>query len=295
MGGIAVAETLLQLERLEAYKEPADSAKSLHLFIEAAKRSYADRRSVGADPDFYGDKVPAGAVDRLLSGGYLTTRKPLIDRARATPSKEFSLDSKPKESPETTHFSVLDRDGNAVSCTYTLSAAFGAKIVVPGTGVMFSNSLGAFSPEAPNDAAPGKHMASSMSPTIVSRNGQVEIVVGSPGGDTIPNTVSQVLINLIDYKMPVDEAVKRPRVHHQLLPDEVRTEAARQFPEPIRKELEKLGHKLVPSPASLGDAKVIVRDPKTGKAWGFSDQREGGPALAPKSNAKGAKAPKKAK
>jgi gamma-glutamyltranspeptidase/glutathione hydrolase len=117
----------------------------------------------------------------------------------------------------------------------------------------------------------------------VSRDGKVEIVVGSPGGDTIPNTVSQVLINLIDYKMPVDEAVKRPRVHHQMLPDEVRTESARQLPEPLRKELEKLGHKLSPSPASLGDVKVIVRDPKTGKAWGFSDQREGGPALAPKS------------
>jgi gamma-glutamyltranspeptidase/glutathione hydrolase len=193
---------------------------------------------------------------------------------------------------------VLDRDGNAVSCTYTLSAAFGSKIVVPGTGVMFSNSLGAFSPEPPNDAAPGKHMASSMTPTIVSREGKVEIVVGSPGGDTIPNTVAQVLINLIDYKMPVDEAVKRPRLHHQLLPDEVRTEAGRQFPEPLRKELEKLGHKLSPSPASLGDVKVIVRHPKTGKAWGFSDQREGGPALAPKSDpksTKSGKAEKKAK
>jgi len=298
MGGIAVAETLLQLERLEAYKEPEGSAKSLHLFLEAAKRSYADRRSVGADPDFYGDKVPAGALERLLSGAYLTQRKPLIDRGRATPTKDFSLTPPPKESPETTHFSVLDRDGNAVSCTYTLSAAFGAKVVPPGTGVMFSNALGAFSAEPPNDAAPGKHMASSMSPTIVSRDGKVEIVIGSPGGDTIPNTVSQVLVNLIDYKLPVDEAVKRPRVHHQLLPDEVRTEAARSLPEPVRKELEKLGHTLAASPASLGDVKVIMRDPKTGKAWGFADQREGGLALGAKgatASAKTQKKPKKGK
>ncbi len=282
MGGIALAQTLSQLERWEAHKTSPGSAKAFHLFLEAAKRSYADRRSVGADPDFNADKIKPELVARLFGGRYLTARTPPVSLERATPAAELTGQAPAKESPETTHFSVVDAEGNAVSCTVTLSAAFGSKIIPPGTGVLFSNALGAFSPSGPNEAAPGKRMASSMTPTIASRDGQVEIVVGSPGGDTIPNTVAQVLVNLIDYQMTVDAAVKQPRAHHQLLPDEVRTEAARDLPEGVKTQLVKLGHRLAPSSFPMGDAKVIVRDPKTKKSWGFSDLREGGLALATK-------------
>jgi len=282
MGGIALAQTLLQLERVGAHDAPLDSPESHHLFVEAAKRAYADRRVVGADPDFYGDRVPAGMTQRLLSGRYLMKRSPPFDRERATPASAIAAGAVGKESVETTHFSVVDAQGNAVSCTVTLSASFGAKIVPPGTGVMFSNALGGFSATGPNDAAAGKRMASSMSPTLASRKGNVELVIGSPGGDTIPNTVAQVLSNLIDHRMPVDLAVKRGRVHHQLDPDVVRTELGREPPDSVKKGLEARGHKVTPSYIPLGDVKVIMRNPATGESWGFSDPREGGLAAAQK-------------
>lgn len=279
MGGIAMAETLVLLERLEAHRAPADSTRAYHLFVESAKRAYADRRAVGADPDFYGDRVKADAPAALLTGLHVLSRP--IDPAKATPLATLApeLVQVAKESPETTHLSVVDKDGNAVSLTVTLSASFGAKVIVPGTGVLLSNALGAFSPSGPNDAAPGKRMASSMSPTIVSRHGKTLIVIGSPGGDTIPNVIAQVLRNLIDYRMTVDRAVKRGRVHHQLVPDQIRMEQGSEPPDAVKKELEKLGHKLAPSAVPLGDVKAIVIDEK-GAAYGFADRREGGLALA---------------
>ncbi|MFO0550375.1 MAG: gamma-glutamyltransferase [Polyangiaceae bacterium] len=281
MGGVAVAETLLQLERAGASDAPLDSTRFFHLFVEAAKRSYADRRIVGADPDFYGDKVSPGALERLLGARYLVYREPKIDPDKATPATAFEAASDHKESPETTHFSVVDAEGNAVSCTVTLSASFGSKVMAPGTGFFFSNALGAFSETGSNEVAPHKRMASSMSPTVLSRDGKVEAVVGSPGGDTIPNTVAQVIRNLVDYHMTVDEAVLHGRVHHQLLPDVIRYEVGRDPPANVIKELEKLGHKLEGNAIPLGDAKIIVRDPATGEAWGFADPREGGLALGP--------------
>lgn len=289
MGGIAVAQTLLQLERLGAHSAKADSAQSIHLFVEATKRAYADRRSVGADPDFYGDKVPPELLPKLLSARYIVGRKPAVDPQKATPASELlAAGASPKESSETTHFSVVDAEGNAVSCTVTLSASFGAKIVPPGTGVVFSNALGGFSSSGPNAVAPGKRMASSMSPTIVSRNNQVEIVVGSPGGDTIPNTVTQVIRNLVDFGMSADDAVEHGRVHHQLDPDSIRLEAGHEPAAEIKKALSAMGHTLAPGPAPLGDVKLIVREPSTGRAFGYSDHREGGLASAP--GAKGGKA-----
>src|SRR5262249_55298609 len=128
------------------------------------------------------------------------------------------------ESPETTHFSVVDAQGNAASCTYTLSASFGAKVMIPGAGVLLGNAMGGFSPSGPNQLAPGKRMASSMTPTVVSQGGKLAIVLGSPGGDTIPDTVAQVFRNLVDGGMTVDLAVAHPRLHHAYLPDRVRVE-----------------------------------------------------------------------
>ncbi len=280
MGGVAIAETLSLMERLGAHDAPADSARAYHLFVESARRAYVDRRTVGADPDFYADRVKPDATAALLTGLHLLSRP--VDPAKATPLADLApeLAQIAKESPETTHLSVVDAEGNAVSLTVTLSASFGAKVIVPGTGVLLSNALGAFSPRGPNDAAPGKRMASSMSPTIVSRDGKTRIVIGSPGGDTIPNVISQVLRNLIDYRMTVDAAVKRGRVHHQLVPDEVRTERGNDFGDTIKKELTGWGHKIAPSPIPLGDVKAIVLDDETGVAYGFADRREGGLALA---------------
>jgi gamma-glutamyltranspeptidase/glutathione hydrolase len=288
MGGVAIAEMMLSLERLHTNEKPVDSAESVHDFVESAKRAYADRRMLGADPDFYGDKVAPDALARLLSPKHIAERRPPIEADRATPSSAIggSPEPGPHESPETTHFSVVDRDGNAVSCTVTLSASFGAKIVIPKTGILMSNALGGFSSSGINEVAPGKRMASSMSPTLVSRGDKVVLVVGSPGGDTIPNTVTQLLRNLIDYGMSVDEAVKHGRVHHQLLPDVIRTEKANPLPSAVEKRLVEMGYKLEPSATPLGDGKVIMIDEATGEAWGYSDEREGGLALGAKKSPK---------
>jgi gamma-glutamyltranspeptidase/glutathione hydrolase len=290
MGGIAMAEILLGMERAGAHTAPLDSPEAVHLFLESAKRAYADRRAVGADPDFYGERVAPDALALLLSPKHIATRQPPIDPDKATPPAAIGPPPEvgPHESPETTHFSVIDKDGNAVSCTVTLSASFGAKIVIPKTGILMSNALGAFSASGVNEVAPGKRMASSMSPTLVRRGEETVLVVGSPGGDTIPNTVAQLIRNLVDYAMPVDEAVKHGRVHHQLSPDVVRTEKSLPLPPATEKRLVDMGYKLEPNAVPLGDGKVILVDEATGEVWGYADDREGGLALgAKKPSAKG--------
>jgi gamma-glutamyltranspeptidase / glutathione hydrolase len=280
MGGVAFAEIMLSLERWHAYEAPADSGQSLHFFIEASRRAYAERRLAGADPDFQPADATATLVAKLLGGSHLETRKPPLDRDHATPSTTIASAAaeEPAESPQTTHFSVVDAEGNAVSCTYTQSAAFGSKVVIPGTGVLLANAMGAFSIIGPNALAPGKRMASSMTPTIVSQNGKLALVLGSPGGDTIPNTVAQVFRNLVDYGLTIDEAVAHPRIHHQYFPDKVRIEKVNQPPKATLVDLVKRGHALDFDAISMGDANEILIDQATGTAWGTIDKREGGKA-----------------
>ncbi|MGK4008549.1 gamma-glutamyltransferase [Sorangium sp. So ce1036] len=278
MGGVALAEIMLTLERVKAFEAPADSGLSLHLFVEAAKRAYVDRRLVGADPDF----APPGTarlLERFLDGSQLMSRRPPIDPERATPTADLAptLLAAAPESPETTHFSVIDAQGNAVSCTTTQSASFGAKIVIPGTGMVLGNALAAFSETGINAVAPGKRMASSMSPTLVSRGGKVALLLGSPGGDTIPNTVAQVLRNLVDHGMTIDEAVRRARIHHQGLPDRVRVERQTPPPKAALDDLARRGHVVALDPMPIGDANNILVD-EDGVAWGYADTREGGTA-----------------
>jgi gamma-glutamyltranspeptidase/glutathione hydrolase len=278
MGGVALAEIMLTLERVKAFEAPADSGLSLHLFVEAAKRAYVDRRLVGADPDF----APPGTarlLERFLDGSQLMSRRPPIDPERATPAADLAppLLAAAPESPETTHFSVIDAQGNAVSCTTTQSASFGAKIVIPGTGMVLGNALAAFSETGINAVAPGKRMASSMSPTLVSRGGKVALLLGSPGGDTIPNTVAQVLRNLVDHGMTIDEAVRRARIHHQGLPDRVRVERRTPPPKAALDDLARRGHVVALDPMPIGDANNILVD-EDGVAWGYADTREGGTA-----------------
>lgn len=281
MGGVALAEIMLTLERLHAEEAPSGSGQSLHLFIEAARRAYADRRLVGADPDFMPPRAADALLARLLGGAHIETRRPAIDRDQATPSTALltAAFDDPPESPETTHFSVVDALGNAVSCTYTQSASFGAKIMIPGTGLLLSNAMAAFSEGGPNGLAPGKRMASSMTPTIVSQGGKLALVLGSPGGDTIPNTVAQVLRNIVDAGMTIDEAVARPRLHHAYLPDKVRVEKGHAPPRAVLDDLVRRGHVIESSPAAIGDANNILIDSASGIAWGYADLREGGKAV----------------
>lgn len=285
MGGIALYSMMHHLAAAQAHEHPVLSAEGLHLFAEASRRAYADRRAIGADPDFQRDDGYLTLRERLLAGDYYAAYEPRIALDAVTSSKAVTpIHAEPEgspESPDTTHFSVVDADGNAVACTTTLSAAFGAWVMVPGTGVILSNVMGAFSPDGVNALAPHKRMASSMTPTLVVRHGATVAVIGSPGGDTIPGTVAQVLRNLVDGQMTIDEAIDAPRVHHQYRPDELRIESKKPIANDARAGLAKRGHKIKPSPLPLGDANGIVRDPETGTAWGFSDRRKGGLALGP--------------
>jgi gamma-glutamyltranspeptidase/glutathione hydrolase len=280
MGGVAFAEIMLLLERLRAHEAPAGSGLSLHLFVESSKRAYAQRRLIGADPDAMGEGATAARLAEMLDGAWIQRAAPAVNPERATPALEIAPapgTPLPVESPQTTHFSIVDAAGNAVSCTVTQSAAFGSKVIIPGTGVLLSNAMGAFSEAGVNTLAPGKRMSSSMTPAIVSRGGKLELVIGSPGGDTIPNTVSQVFRNVIDYGMTIDQAIKAGRVHHQWLPDKVRVEKQGAPSKEALQDLARRGHTVETSFIPLGDAKGILID-AAGVAWGFSDAREGGKA-----------------
>jgi gamma-glutamyltranspeptidase/glutathione hydrolase len=280
MGGVAFAQMMLTLERQRAWEAPVDSGLWLHLFVEASRRAYAERRIVGADPNALEPDGGKALLAELLGGVHLATRAPPIDRDRATPSAAIvvAAEALALESPETTHFSIVDAKGNAVSCTYTQSASFGSKVVVPGTGVLLNNAMGAFSPSGPNALSPGKRMASSMTPAIVTQKSRLAIILGSPGGDTIPSTVAQVFRNLVDGGMTIDEAVAHPRVLHAYLPDQVRIERGNPPPRPVLTDLEKRGHVVRAETAALGDANSILMEMATGVAWGVVDPREGGKA-----------------
>ncbi len=276
MGGIAFALIMRTLERNRAYEHPANSADAIHLFVEASRRAYSERRLVGVDPEF-GPATLESTLGKFLSGAHIEARKPPIELSRATKSADIAVAAEEsRESPETTHFSVVDAQGNAVSCTYTLSAGFGSKVVIPKTGILLGNALGGFSKDGLNVVAPGKRMATSMSPTVVTQNGKLVMVLGSPGGDTIPNTVAQVMRNLVDWGMTIDDAINTGRVHHQFLPDKLRVEKQRPLPKNVVAELVRRGHAIETSGLTQGDANDIVVDAATGIAYGFADPREGG-------------------
>jgi gamma-glutamyltranspeptidase/glutathione hydrolase len=190
------------------------------------------------------------------------------------------------ESEQTTHLSVVDAEGSAVSCSLTLSRGFGARYVAPSTGVVMNNSLAAFGRVGKNVPTPGQAMHSSMAPTIVSNASGVVAVLGSPGGDTIPSTVVQVLQSLVDHRLPLDEAVESARVHHGLMPDELRYEARRPPPRSVLAALASRGHRLAPRQAPIGDANSIVI--AGGVASGHADTREGGLAAGPEASHSGA-------
>jgi len=288
-GGVVLREILGASELLDARKHPWRSPEAMHIYIEAARRAYADRNYLLGDPDFA--DVPTA---RLTSADYIKARMSDIDPTRATPSSEVSAGRLvvADESHETTHYSVVDRHGNAVSNTYTLNTGFGSKLVIPGTGVLLNNEMDDFAakPGTPNTYGlvqgernriePRKRMLSSMTPTIVEKDGHLRAVVGTPGGPTITTTVAQIVRALIDYGVPLDEAVAAPRLHHQWMPDRVSVEPDVE-PE-LREGLIALGHEVTPTRwGRFGHANCIEIDPATGGVRAVADYaRDGGSAVA---------------
>lgn len=249
-GGTVLIETLNVLEGYKLHEMGAQSADSLHVMIEAMKRAYADRARYLGDPAFV--KAP---LAQLLSKDYAAQQRGTIDMAKATPSADIRPMTPPHEGTNTTHFSVVDADGNAVSNTYTLNFSYGVGLVAEGTGVLLNNELDDFTaaPGASNAyglvgyeanlPGPGKRPLSSMTPTIVLKGDRPVLVTGSPGGSRIISTTLQVIVNVLDNRMNVAQAVDAPRLHHQWMPDEVRVEEG--FPQATLEGLRARGHTIV--------------------------------------------------
>ncbi|WAS89632.1 gamma-glutamyltransferase [Nannocystis punicea] len=284
-GGVVLRQLLAAREILKIYEKPWLSVDELHLYVESARRTYADRNFLLGDPAFV--KIP---LEQLTDPTYLQARLADIDPNKATPSSKIAAGIGTKTSMQTTHYSVVDVLGNAVANTYTLNTGFGAKVVVPGTGVLLNNEMDDFSvkPGSPNTFGlvqgeqnkiePGKRMLSSMSPTILVKDGKLRAVVGTPGGSTISTTVTQIVRALIDYGATIDQAVKAPRVHHQWMPDRIVTEPTL---DPATIEgLKAKGHTIAEWP-SIGHANSIEVDPKTQGYRAVADiARDGGAAVA---------------
>jgi gamma-glutamyltranspeptidase/glutathione hydrolase len=285
-GGVGLVEMLNILENFDLRKEGRWSPKTLHLLVEAMRRAFHDRARYLGDSDFV--SVP----EHLTSKEYARKLARSIDPGRATPSAELSRDVPlADESSETTHFSVIDAGGMAVANTYTLEESFGSKVVVRGAGFLLNNEMGDFNPRPgvttrggtigtpANEVAPGKRMLSSMTPAVVARDGRAVLVTGSPGGRTIINTVLEVVLNVVEFEMPLREAVDAPRLHHQWFPDEVRGEAGLLKGHAGAVEaLRAMGHRVNPKPSGQGDAHSIRVDPRTGRFQGAADRRLDGHA-----------------
>jgi gamma-glutamyltranspeptidase / glutathione hydrolase len=268
---------LFMLEQLGAYRLDRRAPEQLHLFIEASRRAQTERRFRIVDPDSLPESALAGRRSNWTNPRYLLDRPPRIDPRRATPSERIDplFRHAAQELGHTTHFAVVDREGNVVSCTTTLSASFGAKLVVSGTGVVLNNAVASFATAGDNLPVAGHRTISSMAPTLVLDRGKPVIVLGTPGGDTIPSTIVQVLRNLVDYGMLLEDAVDAPRIHHGFVPDLVRMEGTSPA---LVDALQKLGHRFSKSRTAMGDANSIVI--QGAKAWGYADRREGGLAIA---------------
>jgi gamma-glutamyltranspeptidase/glutathione hydrolase len=260
-GGIIVWQLMKMMENKPLASYGFQSTKSVQLMVEAERRAYADRAEFMGDPDFW--KVP---VKTLTSDAYIKNRMIDYDSTKATPSKEIKS-GVIKESEETTHISIIDGDGNMISITTTLNNSYGSRTVVKGAGFIMNdemddfsvkpgvaNMYGAVGGEA-NAIQPGKRMLSSMTPTLVlDKNKKPFIVAGTPGGTTIPTSVFQTLVNIIDFDMNATDAVNKPKFHHQWLPDEVMTEKG--FNEELKKQLITMGYKITERGA-IGRTEVI--------------------------------------
>ncbi|RST55568.1 gamma-glutamyltransferase [Variovorax sp. MHTC-1] len=269
-GGVVICEMLNILEGYPLKDLGFRSAQAVHYQIEAMRHAYVDRNSYLGDPDFV--KNP---LDRLLDKGYAEKIRAVIDPKKAGVSKDIKPGVAPHEGSNTTHYSIIDQWGNAVSVTYTLNDWFGAKVTAAGTGVLLNNEMDDFTSKIgvpnlyglvqgeANAIAPGKRPLSSMSPTIVTKDGKPVFVVGTPGGSRIITAVLHTILNVVDYGMTVQEAVDAPRFHQQWLPDVTNVETFAISPD-TRKLLTDMGHNLgVPQPANHMAA-IIVGAPSLG-------------------------------
>jgi gamma-glutamyltranspeptidase/glutathione hydrolase len=276
-GGVHVIQMLNVLENYSLADAGFGSAEALHLMAESMRLAYADRSRHLGDPDFY--DVP---LDWLTSKRYGAVLADSIDPLHARPSADVAPGVPTRyESPDTTHYGVVDRFGNAVANTYTLNFSYGSGIVVPGTGMLLNNEMDDFSskPGVPNAFGllggeanaiePGKRPLSSMTPTMVLRDGKPFIVTGSPGGSTIINSVLQVIVNIIDHGMSVAEAVAAPRIHHQWFPDRLTME--NDFSPDTVRLLQAMGHNVNVIDRTIGSAQTITL--VDGVAFGGADPR----------------------
>jgi gamma-glutamyltranspeptidase/glutathione hydrolase len=276
-GGIAIVQMLNILEGFDLNEMGHNSADYIHHLTEAMRRAYRDRATYLADQDFA--DVP---LHRLTSKDYAAELRVGIDPTTASVSQTSDV-ALGYESPETTHYSVVDAQGMAVSVTYTLEAGYGSAITVPGGGFLLNNEMGDFNAgpgittergligTRPNLARPEQRMLSSMSPSIVAKDGELVAVIGSPGGRTIINTVLQLILNIVDFDHGIQEAVNAPRIHHQWLPGSVRIEQPGATDE-ILATLRAMGHE-VTTGRGQGRAHSIMVDPDTGDRLGAADPR----------------------
>jgi gamma-glutamyltranspeptidase/glutathione hydrolase len=283
-GGAVLIEILNILEGFDLRRLGWSSSDRYHLMAEAMRRAFADRAEYMGDADFVNVPV-AGMIDKA----YAERLRSSIRMDRASTSAEVRA-GRPTgaESEETTHFTVVDKDGNVVSNTYTLNDSFGSKVVMRGTGVLMNNEMDDFAakPGHPNlygliqgernAVAPRKRPLSAMTPTFVMRpDGTLWFAVGSPGGPTIINTVLQIITNITDFDMNIQQAIDAPRIHHQWLPDEIVYEPYGLSADTSR-ALESRGHTLTARPRYMGDAQGIMIEEKTGVRLGASDPRNDG-------------------
>ena len=278
-GGICLAQILKSIEPYNVEQYTHNSTKYIQVIAEAERRAYADRSYFLGDPDFV--NIP---TDSLMSENYLSKRMSDFNWEKATQSNALSRGSIPGyESDETTHYSIVDPFGNSVAVTTTLNAAYGSKVYVEEGGFFLNNEMDDFSakPGEPNmyglvgaeanAIAPQKRMLSSMSPTIIEKNGQLKMVVGSPGGSTIITSVMQNILNVLDFDMSMQESVSKPRFHHQWLPDNIKFETS--FDTIVFNSLHKLGYEIDQSNSPVigkVDAILVLPD---GKLEGGADPR----------------------
>jgi gamma-glutamyltranspeptidase/glutathione hydrolase len=289
-GGVIIAEALNILENYNLKAMGQTSPAAIHLEIEALQHGFLDRARYLGDPDFNPDMPLA----KLTSKAYGKELAKGIDPNKHANSAELGKDilvvPEKKESEETTHFSTIDKDGMAVAVTYTLEGGWGSKVVVPGAGFVLNNEMGDFNKvpgvgmkdnnsnigTAANLIGPGKRMLSSMTPTIVSRNGKVVLITGSPGSKTIPSTVLGVLLSVMEYGLNGRAAVDAPRIDHEWMPDQATIEinANPRIDSTTLKALTAMGHLF--RTGQGGIANSIWVDPTTGIAYGENDRRQAG-------------------
>lgn len=276
-GGVALAQSLAMLGALPIDHAPPESSTRYHFLIEVGRRAQAERRLFVAAPSLDLARDAAERA-RAVDPNTWLARFPIALEHKTDPSilsPEYARAL--SEVDHTTHFSVIDAEGNAVSCTVTLSGSFGAGVTTKNTGIVLNNAVASFGSVGANLPRPGVRTVSSMAPTLVFDGPHLLFVLGSPGGDTIPGTITQVLLQLLDGK-DLEQAVDAPRLHQGFVPDEVQYERERPLPPAIKKELIQLGHRLAARRSAIGDANIAAM--WNGRALAVSDEREGGLALA---------------